>query len=78
MADKRNWKPMDTCPREGLVILKSHVEGGYWPVIARYSQVHGGFVIPPVLGQQETLVLAAEAWAEIPAYDSGVHSREAA
>src|SRR5262249_12852902 len=76
-AQATAWRPMSTCPKKGLVILKAYFEGGHWPIIASYSHTQGGYVAS-ILGQNEAMILGAEAWAEIPAYDTGIHARSVA
>jgi hypothetical protein len=66
------WKPMSTAPRNGLILLKAPIDGGHWPVVGRYSHIHGGFCTPPILGQTECQLFPS-AWAEIPAYDGNAH-----
>jgi hypothetical protein len=66
------WRPMASCPRDGLVLLKTPIEGGHWPVVGRFSFVHGGFCSLAILGQTEQQLFPV-AWTAIPPYDNGAH-----
>ena len=61
------WQPMASAPRIGLILLKTPCNGGQWPMVGRWSEVHGQFCSPPILGLNEVL-LQPSAWCEIPPY----------
>ena len=62
------WQPMSSAPRDRLILLKSAIAGGNWPMVGKWNPVHGMFTTPNVLGLNQCQ-LYASAWADIPKYD---------
>jgi len=63
------WQPMSSCPRVGLVLLKTPAQGRHWPIVGEYSHIHGAFCSIPFMGQNEQQLFPV-AWTEIPAFDA--------